>query len=131
MKHKSVGAIIKKNGKILMLDRAMFPFGWACPAGHVKKSEKEEEALKREIKAETNIKIKDFKLIAHEFIDWNECRKGVKGHEWFLYEIKSWEGEVKSNNESKEIGWYSKKEILELELETVWNYWFSKFKIIK
>lgn len=131
MKHKSVGAIIKKKDKILMLDRAIFPFGWACPAGHVKKGEKIEDALKREIFEETNIKIKECKLIANEFIEWNECRKGVKGHEWFLYEILAWEGEVKSNNEAKNIGWYSRKEILELELETVWNYWFSKLKIIK
>ncbi len=42
---KSAGAIIRKGNKILLLNRAFFPLGWACPAGHIKKGEKPLSAL--------------------------------------------------------------------------------------
>jgi ADP-ribose pyrophosphatase YjhB (NUDIX family) len=131
MKHKSVGAIIKIKGKYLLLDRAVFPFGWAGPAGHVRRGETPEDALKREILAEANLEIKEFKLIAHEFIEWNECRKGVKGHDWYLYEVNAWQGEFVCNKEAKSMRCCDENEIMELELEPVWNYWFSKLGIIK
>ena len=53
-----VGAIIKQDEKLLMLDRKNFPFGWACPAGHVETGETIEQALVREIKEETNLDIR-------------------------------------------------------------------------
>ncbi len=146
--HISVGAIIRikhgaippngtihsnwnKEDKILMLDRAYFPFGWACPAGHADKGENPEQALKREIKEETGLKIKTYKLLIHEFVEWNKCVKGVKGHDWYVYEVGEWQGEIKQNKrEVKEIDWFNPDEIKKLELEQVWSYWFKKLRII-
>ena len=130
--HVSVGAIIKnEDNKILMLDRAYFPFGWACPAGHVDKNEDPEQALKREIKEETNLDIKTYKLLIHEFVEWNKCIKGVKGHDWYVYEIGEWQGKIKQNKrEVKEINWFSPDEIKKLKLEQIWQYWFKKLRII-
>ncbi len=33
---RSVGAIIEKDGKFLMIDRVNPPYGWAGVAGHVR-----------------------------------------------------------------------------------------------
>lgn len=140
--HTSVGAIIKnKEGKILMIDRAAFPYGWACPAGHMNQGETPEQALIREIKEEVNLDIKNPKLLFHQFIDWNKCVKGIKGHDWYVYEIGDWSEEVeRSKRETKDIGWFSVKEIRNLlassltsrsgELEEIWKYWFEKLRII-
>jgi len=131
--HKSVGAIIKDEGgnKILMIDRKKFPFGWACPAGHIEEGETLEETLIKEVKEETNLNVADRKLLFHEFIDWNKCARGVKGHDWYVYEILKWSGEVKkSEREKKAIKWVEVSEIKNLELEEVWKYWFTKLKII-
>ena len=146
--HTSVGAIIKnKNGKILMIDRAAFPFGWACPAGHVDENETPKQAIVREIKEEVNLVIRhaaangvhanennnvNYKLLIHEYVDWNECAKGVKGHDWYVYEIKEWSGRMqRSKRETKGVGWFNVEEIKKLDLEKIWKYWFEKLKIIQ
>jgi len=130
--HKSVGAIIKnKEGSILMIDRSFFPFGWACPAGHVDEGEMPEKALAREVKEETNLNVKKQKLLIHEFVEWNECVKGVRGHDWYVYQVLDWDGEISQNErEEKNIKWIPINEVSELKLEEVWKQWFKRLKII-
>jgi len=129
--HTSVGAIIKSNEKILMIDRATYPFGWACPAGHVDDGEKPEQALIRETKEETNLRIKKFRQIIHEFVEWNVCNRGVRGHDWYVYEIEEWSGELNRNKrETKNINWFTINEIRKLKLEEIWQYWFEKLHIL-
>lgn len=129
--HKSAGAIIKNGeGKVLMLDRQNFPFGWACPAGHIEDNETPEQAVAREVFEETNLKVEEYNLLIHEFVVWNECKRGGKGHDWFLFEITKWSGEIKQNHESKNLQWLSIEEIKEKQLEEVWKYWLEKLKII-
>jgi ADP-ribose pyrophosphatase YjhB (NUDIX family) len=129
--HRSVAAVIKKDGKILMLDRVNPPFGWACPAGHIEEDENPEDALKREVKEETSIDIGNHNLINHEFLEWNECKQGVKGHDFFVYEILDWIGEIKSNPESKGLKWVSKDEIKDIKLEPTWDYFIKKLNLFK
>jgi len=139
--HQSVGAIIRnKEGKILLLDRTKVPFGWACPAGHVDGSkesksvedETPEVALIREVKEETNLAVKKYHLILHEFIGWGRCSRGVCGHDYFVFEVDEWEGEVKkADREAKDIGWFSREEIKSLKLEPVWEYFFGKMGFLK
>jgi len=114
-----------------MMDRKNFPFGWACPAGHIEENEMPEEALQREVKEETGLDVDDFKLVVHEFLDWNECKRGVKGHDFFVYEISEWEGEIHQNKlESKDLKWQPASEIKNLKLEPAWEYFLKKLKII-
>ena len=55
-----VAAIIKDKDKILSTQRGYGEFkdGWEFPGGKIEKGESQEEALKREINEELNIKIK-------------------------------------------------------------------------
>jgi len=129
--HRSVAAIIRKDDKILMLDRKNFPFGWACPAGHIEENETPKESLIREVKEETGINVKKYKLILHEFLGWNECKKGVRGHDFFVYEVSGWEGEIHQNKlESKDLQWKSVEEIKSIKIEPAWEYFLKKLKMI-
>ena len=130
--NKSAGAIIKdKDGKILMIDRVLPPLGWACPAGHIDEGEIPEKAMEREAKEEVNLDIKNYKLLIQEFAPDNVCVKGVRGHDWYVFEVIGWEGKVKVDPmEAKNFGWFSPKEIKELKLEKIWAKWFKKLKII-
>lgn len=128
--HSTVGAIIKQNGKILMVDRKNIPLGWACPAGHIEDDETPEQAIIREIKEETNLEVKKYKLLIHEAVNFGTCRRGFTGHDWYVYEIQDWQGEVKLSLEHKDIDWKTIKEIKQLPLEEIWQYFFKKFKII-
>jgi 8-oxo-dGTP pyrophosphatase MutT (NUDIX family) len=128
--HYSVGALIKKDGKYLLIDRVQPPFGFAGIAGHIDEGENPEQALKREVEEESGLKIEKYKLLFEEELDWNWCSKGVGIHYWYLYECDV-SGKIKENyTETKSIGWYSAEEIKKLKLEPVWEYWFKKIKII-
>ncbi len=132
--HYSVGAVIKRNDKYLLIDRAKQPFGFAGPAGHVDKGETSEEALIREIKEETGLRIVGYKLIFEEFVErpeWGSCTRGTNAHHWRLFECEV-SGEIKRNEEeTKSIGWYSPEQIKNMKLEPVWKYWFEKLGLIK
>ncbi len=134
-KHFSVGALIKKNNKYLLIDRNIFPPGYAGIAGHINKNESTLHALKREVKEQTNYSIINKRLLFHEIIDGNPCRTGFITHEWHLFECKC-KGNIKIlKREEKSIGYYTEEQIDKLykkkKLEPIWGYWFKKLKIIK
>jgi mutator protein MutT len=126
--HRSVGAIIKNDqGEILLIERAIFPFGWSCPSGHVDESENPEQGMEREILEETGIKVQKSRLLFNEFLDWNKCSHGVTGHKWFLYEALEWTGKIKiEKSEVKNINWVAISELKKLKLEEAYQYWFKK-----
>lgn len=110
-----------------MIDRNIFPFGWACPSGHIEKDETPEEGLMRETKEETGLEITKFKKIFDEYLPWNECSKGARGHHWHVYEIEGHTGRVDiDNREAKDWNWVPIKELKDMELEEAWEYWFKK-----
>ncbi|MFO7807598.1 MAG: NUDIX hydrolase [Candidatus Moraniibacteriota bacterium] len=125
--HKSAGVIIEnKKGEVLLIERAFYPPGWAAPAGHVDKGESFENAARREAEEEVGLKVGKLKLLAEEFVEWNECVKGIRGHDWKVFQAVDWEGEVEINKESKQFKWVKKKDLNNFELEEVWRHWFEK-----
>jgi len=128
--HYSVGVVIKKNEKYLLVDRRKKPLGFAGVAGHVDEGENETHALIREIKEESGLKVKSYRLIFEEEVEGNVCRRGVEVHYWWLYKVDA-EGKLRLKpDEAKSIGWYSAEEIKKLKLEPVWEYWFKKLGVI-
>ncbi len=128
--HYSIGALIKKDGKYLLIDRVKPPLGFAGLAGHIDEDEDKIQALKREVEEESGLKIDSYKVLFEEEIDWNQCSMGIDVHYWYLFECNV-SGEIKQNYiETKSIGWYAVNEIKELKLERVWEHWFKKLNII-
>ena len=128
--HYSVGAIIKRADKYLLIDRAVTPFGFAGPAGHIDEGETPEEAIVREVYEETGLTVTDVELLFAEFNAENECSKGVRGHYWYVYDCE-YVGDISRNHEeTKSIGWFSIDDIRTLKLEPVWEQWFGKLGII-
>lgn len=128
--HYSVGAIIEHDGKYLLMDRATPPYGFAGPAGHIDEGESPEEAIVREVREETGLTVTDTELLFAEFNAFNECSRGVKGHYWYIYKCQ-YVGEMhRSERETKSLGWYSIDELRTLNLEPVWEYWFTKLGIL-
>lgn len=128
--HVSVGAIIKREGKYLLMERNKEPLGFAAPAGHVDEGETPEAAIAREVLEEVGLAVSHAELLFHEFVDWNWCSYNVTGHDWFVYACTT-EGEVVADrHEAKSYAWHSPEEIRNLTLEPVWEYWFKKMNII-
>lgn len=128
--HFSVGAVIRKNGKYLLIDRAIPPLGFAGIAGHIDEGENEEQAIIRETREEVGLELISKSLLFEEELDWNWCNKGVNSHYWYLFQCEV-AGEInRSKGEAKAAGWFTKEEIKKLKLEPVWEYWFKKLNII-
>jgi|SRR3989338_5794792 len=128
--HYSVGALIKKDNKYLLIDRNVPPYGFGCPAGHIDGDEATEKAIRREVTEETGLTVESLKLAANGEVEENVCSKGVTVHFWYIFDCKV-SGELKMNErEAKSIGWYTREEIKRLKLEPAWVYWFNKLRII-
>lgn len=149
--HTSVGIHVWQDDRLLLIERRKFPFGFAPPAGHVDESPSFEAAAKKELEEKVGLQVKSLKLI-HEGRKDNPCRR-EKGtwHYWKIYNVEA-EGETqRSLEETKQAGWYSRKEIESLAkrteeylfgeisedewrkspgLEPVWYKWMKELKII-
>jgi 8-oxo-dGTP pyrophosphatase MutT (NUDIX family) len=128
--HYSVGAVIERDGKYLLIDRVLPPFGFAGIAGHVDEGgEGPEETLVREVMEEAGLKVLKYELLFEEELKNNICVAGVDIHYWRVYKCEVL-GEVRQNKEeTKSIGWYTKEEIKNLNLELAWQYWFKKLGV--
>ena len=109
--HYSVGVLICKDGKYLLIDRVKSPLGFAAPAGHVDEGEDEVQAVKREVKEESGLEVVDYKLIGECELDWNWCSKGIGSHYWHVFECAVLGTLQADPREVKSIGWYAPKEI--------------------
>ena len=149
--HTSIGMMVWRDGKLLMIERKKWPFGITPPSGHVDNHGDFEEAAKAELKEEVGLTAKDLKLLI-EGRKENKCRReDGTWHYWKIYEVFA-EGEVKpSDDEVIQFGWYKKEDIISLAqktenylkgkiseenwklspgLEPVWYEWFKKLNII-
>lgn len=125
--HYSVGGVIVRNKKYLLIDRTKIPLGFAGLAGHVDEGEDFETALHREVLEESDLEILSTKLLFDEELDWNSCSRGITVHHWQLFQCEVKDGDLQLDKaESKSIDWYSLEDIRKLKLEPVWQYWFEK-----
>jgi len=127
--HFSVGAIIERDGKYLLVDRIKVPLGWACLAGHVDEDETFEQALVREIKEESGLTISAYDCVIDEEVLWNACGY-APAHWWRVYRCTIDGDPIIKDDEAKDMGWFSAAELETMELEAVWRYWFQKLKIL-
>ena len=148
--HKSAGILVWNNGKLLLIERKNFPFGFAPPAGHLD-SDTYEDAAKRELKEEVGLDVKSLKLLYEGRAD-TPCKRDRNGwHYWKIFEAQV-EGSIeRSQRETKQVGWYDLKQIKNLAdktkiyrqsqinnidwerdpgIENVWIRWFNKLGIL-
>lgn len=128
--HYVAAALIEKDGKYLMINRRLPPFGFAGIGGHIDFRENAIHALRREVREESGLKVTKHKLLFEQEIDRNRCIMGFNIHYWYLFDCKV-TGKIKKDFlEAKSIGWYSVDEIKKLKLEPIWRYWLKKLQII-
>jgi ADP-ribose pyrophosphatase YjhB (NUDIX family) len=143
--------LVWKDGKLLLIERKRPPFGFAPPAGHLDLDSSFEHSAERELKEEVGLDSKNIELLI-EGRKENPCRReGGSWHYWKIYKVET-SGEVKrSEDETKQAGFYSSDDLKLLAdkterylsgdikqneweespgLEPVWYDWLKELKII-
>jgi ADP-ribose pyrophosphatase YjhB (NUDIX family) len=114
---KTVGIIITKENKILMVKRGEEPFKgtWTLPGGHIEKDESDSEAAIREAKEETSLKINPKYFGSYE--------ESFEELGWFaivsIFEaktVKDFDSSKVDKKEVLDIGWFSVEEITDLRV---------------
>ena len=132
--HTSVGMFVWNEGKLLLIERKRFPFGFAVPAGHVDGDADFEIAARRELGEEVGLKALKLELILDIRKD-NPCRRPEgTWHHWKLYKVEVFGELSRSLEETKQARWFTVDEIKDLalnnKLEPVMYELFKELKII-
>ena len=113
MKNKNflvVGGLIVKKNKILICQRSSdneHPLKWEFPGGKVKKNEKPQQALKRELNEELKITIEHPIYLCDYMFEYQDLGKKVS---LFFFLINKYTGEI-SNTVHNQLKWIEIKQL--------------------
>ncbi len=101
-KHLGTYGIIIKDNKLLLISKVSGPYDGKLdlPGGTIEFGETPEETLKRELKEEVGINIKEYNLLDSDsvMIDWMYKGENIRTHHiGIFYKITNYEGKIKSN----------------------------------
>ncbi|WP_367575725.1 NUDIX hydrolase [Pelagibius marinus] len=150
--HTSVGILVWRNDKLLLIERKRPPYGMAPPAGHVDGHGSYMDAAIAELREEVGLSLRRLSLIVEGRKD-NPCRR-VSGnwHYWKVYRGEAIGRVSPSSIETKSYRWVSVPQLRELAhrtqqylsgqvsetswrqnpgLEPVWLDWLTEIEVLK
>lgn len=119
----TTGALIfDREGRLFLMKSHKWEGKWVIPGGHVDLGERIEDAVKREVKEETNLDIHDVEFVCfQEFIYGGGFWK-KKHFIFFDYACKTDSTDVVLNDEAQEYAWVSPGDLRKLPIESyTWN----------
>ncbi len=99
----TVDCIIRIDNKVVLIKRENPPFGWAIPGGFVDECETVEDAVRREMKEETNLSLENLK----QFHVYSDPARDPRGHTVSVVFTAVGIGEPKAQDDAKEIGLFT------------------------
>ncbi len=100
----TVDAVIEKREGVILVKRKNPPFGWALPGGFVNYGETLEEAIKREVKEEINLKIRSLK----QFHTYSDPDRDPRIHTITTVFLAKAEGNLAPGDDAKELAIFSR-----------------------
>ncbi|MCD6406347.1 NUDIX hydrolase [Candidatus Aerophobetes bacterium] len=100
----TVDAIVEEEDKILLVRRKNSPYGWALPGGFVDYGETLEDAVRRELKEETNLDVKEL----YQFHTYSDPGRDPRFHTISTVFVVKAEGRLKAGDDAKNVGVFSK-----------------------
>lgn len=94
--------IIEVGGKIVLIDRLNFPYGWAIPGGFVDLGESVEQAAVREMKEETSLEVELTALLGI----YSRPDRDPRGHTITVVYVGRSDGTPKAADDAKAVELY-------------------------
>jgi nucleoside triphosphatase len=114
----TVGALIfNGEGKIFLMRSHKWRGKWVLPGGHIELGERMEEALRREVKEETNLEIRDIEFLCFQEFIYEERFWQPRHFIFFDYACRTDSTDVKLNAEAQEYAWVTLDEALTMPVE--------------
>ena len=114
----TVGALIfNADGKLFLMRSHKWKGKWVVPGGHIELGERMEDALRREVKEETNLEIRAIEFICFQEFIYDERFWKPSHFIFFDYACRTDSTEVKLNEEAQEYIWVTLDEALTLPVE--------------
>lgn len=117
----SVGVILLSEDRqsLFLQRRKKFPWGYACPAGHIDASDTSpESAAARELREETGLEAVSLHL-ATECTAYNTCRRTLGDyHRWWVFQGTATGVVIENPDECEDAGWKSLTEVVTLARRT-------------
>ena len=110
----TVCAIVKNGNKVLLTKRNVNPEKnkWSIPAGHIDIGVTAFNAVKREIKEETGLTLKNITFLKY----YDEYVPKLRIHSLVLIFVATAKGKEKPNHETKEQKWFTWSKINKMKL---------------
>lgn len=114
----TVGALIfNRAGKLFLMRSHKWKGQWVVPGGHIELGERMEDALRREVKEETNLEIHEIEFLCFQEFIYDE-RFWKRSHFIFFdYACKTDATDATLNDEAEEYRWVTLDEALALPVE--------------
>jgi nucleoside triphosphatase len=114
----TVGALIfNAEGKLFLMSSHKWRGKWVMPGGHIELGERMEDALRREVKEETNLDIHDPEFVCFQEFLYDPRFWKTRHFIFFDYACRTEGTDVRLNDEAEEYVWVTPEEALILPVE--------------
>jgi len=114
----TVGALIfDGEGRLFLMSSHKWRGKWVVPGGHIELGERMEEALRREVKEETNLDIRDIEFVCFQEFIYDERYWKPSHFIFFDFACRTDATDVRLNDEAQEYVWATLDETLRMPVE--------------
>jgi ADP-ribose pyrophosphatase YjhB (NUDIX family) len=106
-----VDAIVRRDGKYLLVRRKNPPEGWALAGGHMDPWEKAADAAARELLEETGLRAENVRL----FKVYSDPDRDPRYHAVSLVHVVDARGEAEASDDAAEAAWFTREECVQLD----------------
>ncbi len=114
----TVGALIfNPEGQLFLMRSHKWRGKWVVPGGHIELGERMEDALRREVKEETNLDVRDIEFVCFQEFIYDEWFWRPSHFIFFDFACRTDSTDVQLNDEAQEYVWVTPDEALKMPVE--------------